>query len=154
MHFYAIILCLIYKEKISEMTKFCINLAMTPFVEIVWVLQFSMIVILTYLLDKNLSLKRRKFLIYFLSWLQIVMAVIFGQWKKLSNIFCLQWMKEILALKVLQVIIWHQIWDLLQNYDKIHFTKRKNGKIKRDVMKLFLIASKWCKLNNNVLFVI
>ena len=54
MHFYAIILCLIYKEKISEMTKFCINLAMTPFVEKVWVLQFSMIVILTYLLDKNL----------------------------------------------------------------------------------------------------
>ena len=115
MHFYAIILCLIYKEKISEMTKFCINLAMTPFVEIVWVLQFSMIVILTYLLDKNLSLKRRNFLIYFLSWLQIVMAVIFGQWKKLSNIFTCKWMKEILAMELLQVISWHQIWDLLLN---------------------------------------
>ena len=30
------------------------------------------------------------------------------------------------------------------------FHKKKKRKNQRDVMKLFLIASKWCKLNNNV----
>ena len=131
MHFYAIILCLIYKEKISEMTKFCINLAMTPFVAIVWVLQFSMIVILTYLSDKNLFFEEEEIFDIFSELTSNCDGCYFWTMEKIVKYFCLQWMKEILALKVLQVIIWHQIWDLLQNYDKIHFTKRKMEKLTR-----------------------
>ena len=34
------------------------------------------------------------------------------------------------------------------------FHKKKKRKNQRDVMKLFLIASKWCKLNNNVFAIV
>ena len=123
----------LYKEKFPEMTKLYINLVMPPLLGYIIQIRKS-----TYKKNKwqfhNITFEEAEAVFdIFRDDFKIWCLLFLDNGKKLSNIFCLPWMKEILAQKMLQVLIWHQIWDLLQKYDKQYFLNKRNkiGTIKK-----------------------
>ena len=127
----------LYKEKFPEMTKLFKNLVVPPLFHTSRALWNYLRLKIYMTILKHSFEEAEEESDFFRDDFKIWCLLFLDNGKKLSNIFCLQWMKEILAMKMLQVVSWHQIWDLLQKYDKQYF---KNRMFWRETFKKLIIS--------------
>ena len=127
----------LYKEKFPGMTKLYKNLVVPPLFHTSRALWNHLILKNLHDNVKHSFEEAEEESDFFRDDFKIWCLLFLDNGKKLSNIFCLQWMKEILAMKMLQVFSWHQKWDLLQKYDKQYF---KNKIVWREIFKKLIIS--------------